>query len=426
MDENSFDFGNDNQLLEEMIRKRHKGNTGLAESIAAKRESEKNALRNIKGKIGLAFGGDAPSGSAKKPLTEAEIPILDFVSAVKKTTASGPVNSESEPVSLNWSPIGFEELKALNPPNKAISDLRIMVAGAIQQPGTSFALVGPGDERGGYFVKADGKGNLFYASASKNPKAFTNPGTNSDGDKDADDKGRTITPDTSPEAFMNVLNVIKDKVNCLETEINALKTQSLTERKIDWNTQMEGMDDKSKAVINRLLSMAKEIREGGKFPEKFDLPNNVTPSSTPAKSNSLMEALTADVLKELEGLQAAGIITRPKAGGPASHPDVGRGGESSVGVGKAHDSLVAAQKNVAAGLHPLHGTSDQEATQPVEDSIVDLSTKMLRKLSEMKKTKEVESVITSLTDIIAENLLTENVNVKAFNEAVAKYNKLVG
>lgn len=353
--DNNYDMaGADNQLLEQMLSKRTK-NTGVAERVAAKRAKEKASLRNIKSKVGLALVEDTPVAAKKMPLTEAEVPILDFVKAVKNS--SGPVNSEFEPISLNWMPTTFEAIRLLNPQAHAITDLKMVLSGAVQQPGTSVAIVGPGDAKGtGFFVKADSIGNFFIAAANKNRNAFANPGNNSDGDGDADDIGKTISPNTGPESFASILNIIKEGVMKLESDIADLKKTTITEKKMDLSN-LDGMDTRSKALITKLLAMAKDIREGG----NGNIPDVYTDTALP-----------------------------------------------NIGASTKGNLLTEA---------------DQEE---LSASIIEQATEALSTLSNQKSTKKTEEVAMALTDIIAENLLTGNVNAKAFSEAITKYNKLVG
>jgi hypothetical protein len=425
----------DNRLLEQMISKRTSKNT-LIESATAKRERELNVLRNIKNKMGLAFPAESKAPSNR--LTE-DAPIIDFVNAVKTQSSSGSVNSEFEPTSLNWMPTTFEELKQLNPNKSAISDLKMVISGAVQQPGTSFAVVGPGDNRGtAFFVKASPSGSLFLATPNKNPKAFTNPGLNSDGDNDSeDDLGRTISPNPTPEAFMNILTVIKDKISCLEQDITSLKQSSLTER-MDMTAQIEAMDDRSKSLINKLLSMAKEIREGGTSGQKAitNVTGN-TVSTTSSKGSltetthdDLVETLVADVLNQMKGQPQRRIV-----GALPPPPNFGSGEDTDVDPAQERARADVAARGPKGGDTPPPSSPREAAGMPIAraSEVLSLLTSLPRETGKSRSTgvqplaaNVTDSIINDLTDVLAENLLTGNVNMKLYTEAMEKYTKLVG
>jgi hypothetical protein len=191
---------------------------------------------------------------------------------------------------LIWTPTTVERIQQLYPQKNAISDINSFISAANQQPGVSFPLVGPGDNRGGLFIKTDESGNFYVARNDKNPKVFTNPGLNSDGDNDWDDKGKAMVPTTSSfdkvqinvgdlrhivaslgEELKALRNEVKELKEHQEVPSNPIKTvyddplsleNLLTEKKISVRDQMEGMDDKSRSVIQKLLNAADDIRSG--------------------------------------------------------------------------------------------------------------------------------------------------------------------
>lgn len=293
MSDNTYDMDvNESALMESMLRKNHASSGQLIENAKRKAEKEQSVLRKIKEKRGLA--SDALNEDANPP-------IHQFVNLVKQ----GPVSGE--PAGLMWSPSSVETILSMYPQKSAISDVNTAISAANQQAGVPVALVGPGDERGEFFIKTDGKGNFYMAKGDKNPAAFANP---------AATVAAGVVPSTSSfdKAQINTSDVrhiiagMAEQIQALRDEVRTLKEaksttvaepavdleetedplamDNLLVEKMNIKKQMEGLDDKSKSVIQKLLNAAEAIRNG----QAALLDDVSTPA--PAVSNSTSTMLT--------------------------------------------------------------------------------------------------------------------------------------
>lgn len=272
MSDNTYGMeANESALMESMLRKKNSSGGQLIESARRKAEKEQSVLRKIKEKRGLA--SDALNEDANPPIHE-------FVKLVKQ----GPVSGE--PSWLMWSPTSIENILSMYPQKNAISDVNSAISAANQQTGVPVALVGPGDERGEMFIKTDAKGNFFVAKGDKNPAAYVNPATNqaltarSVPETSSFDKAQINTGDVR-----HIIAGMAEDIKALRDEMRSLKEaksitvpttspepldeaddplamDNLLVEKMNIQKQMEGLDDKSKSVIQKLLNAAEAIRNG--------------------------------------------------------------------------------------------------------------------------------------------------------------------
>lgn len=299
MSDNTFGMeANESALMESMLRKKNSGAGQLMESVQRKAEKEKSVLRKIKEKRGLA--SDTLNEDANPPIHE-------FVKLVKQ----GPVSGE--PSGLMWSPTTLENILSMYPQKNAISDINTAVSAANQQTGVPVALVGPGDERGELFIKTDAKGNFFVAKGDKNPAAYVNPATNqasmarSVPETSSFDKAQINTGDVR-----HIIAGMAEDIKALRDEVKSLKEaksvaipassvepldeaddplamDNLLVEKMNIQKQMEGLDDKSKSVIQKLLNAAEAIRNG----QAALLDDVATPVAASDTNSVLTESATA-------------------------------------------------------------------------------------------------------------------------------------
>lgn len=280
-------------LMESMKQRRGSGSNRLIESARSKMEKEKAVLRNIKVKRGLAT--DTLNEDANPPIHE-------FVKLVKQGPQGG------EPSGLMWRPSSIENILAMYPQQNAISDINSAISAANQQSGVPVALVGPGDNRGETFIKTDAQGNFYVAQGDKNPAAYVNPAASSY------NAGSVPTTSSFEKPQINTGDVrhiiasmaediksLRDEVRLLkeaktasapvaitETEEDPLSMDNLLVEKMNIQKQMEGLDDKSKSVIQKLLNAAQAIRNG----EAALLDDVATPPKTANSSTNM--SLTED------------------------------------------------------------------------------------------------------------------------------------
>ena len=249
--------------LEEKIllkKMKAKTNTGLVERVMSKEESEKEAVAKLFDKMRAGEISEAPVTNPVpvKRLDEAAPPtratepirVIQQLNREIPTTIT-PVNKENEPVSISWRPTTLQQLLALYPKAHAVSDLYMVLAGATQQPGFTFALVAPHGTQ--YLIKADENGGFFMADPNPNPAAFANIGLNPDFDNDAvDDKhpcsikplGNTSPMKTYENDEFNVDTNFREK---LDEGKHDIPTDSLTNPKV-------------KDIVSKLRSEAAKLR----------------------------------------------------------------------------------------------------------------------------------------------------------------------
>lgn len=289
----------ENALMESMLQKKKASSGQLIEAARQKQEKEQSVLRKIKAKRGLA--SDALNEDANPPIQE-------FVKLVKQ----GPVGGE--PAGLMWSPTSVDGILAMYPQQHAVSDVNSAISAANQQSGVPVALVGPGDTRGELFIKTDGQGNFFMAKGDKNPATYTNPAAvstslvNSVPSTSSFEKAQINTGDVRHiiASMAEDIKALRDEVRSLkeervapvqesitipmatslEEDVDPLAMDNLLVEKMNIKKQMEGLDDKSKSVIQKLLNAADAIRNG-----KAALLDDV---STPAEDASTSTMLTED------------------------------------------------------------------------------------------------------------------------------------
>lgn len=346
---------NDGALIEEMMTKRRSSGRLLEES-KRKAENEKEALRRIKQKRGLALTEDANP------------PFTEFVSQVKNNS-----NKSGEPSELLWQPVTIEKIMSLYPQRSAISDVNTVISASNQQPGVPFPLVGPGDKRGEMFVKTDNSGNFYLAQGDKNPKVFVNPSASSD-DANWDAPGKVSIPTTSsfdkPQInttdLRHIVSSMAEEIKQLKQELKSLKEgkeeltegvasnrRELLEKKMTISQQMEGMDDKSKEVIQRLLGAAQQLRTGAAI---------VDAKTAPVASS----ILTEDVKPETKAVK--------------------------ISTNKLHEMLLKTTKKLNSN-----------------------------------KTEVLETLADNISNLIAENLLTNEIGSSAYlKQTMNTYKKLIG
>lgn len=160
---NSVAANSEASILNETIKK---PNTGLQQTLEEKKKAEKEKLRAL---MPSAINEDSRYPSGMETRTD---------------------NDEHEPNPKNdfhWAPVTPQEIKALYPCTTAISDIKMVLNTARQQPEMAVALIG---ERGTkYLIKTDKLGQFYMTKPSNDPQQFTNPGANTDYDADdLDDK----------------------------------------------------------------------------------------------------------------------------------------------------------------------------------------------------------------------------------------------
>ena len=311
MSENMYDMdASEAALMESMIRKKNANSGHLMEQARQKAETERNALRKAKAKLGLV----------SSVLNEdANPPIHEFVGLVKQ----GPKNGE--PSALMWSPTTLENVLALYPQQHAISDINSSVSAANQQPDVPVALVGPGDSRGQYFLKTDKQGNFYMAHGDKNPATYVNPAGSgshlaSVPTTSSFDKSQINTGDVRHviETLVADIKALRDEVKTLkemkvehtniptviDEAVDPLSMDNLLVEKVSIKQQMEGLDDKSKSVIQKLLNAAEAIRNGKAALLDDTFEPAVSPTSTSLTESALsnpikVPAVSLDSLHEM-------------------------------------------------------------------------------------------------------------------------------
>lgn len=244
-------------------------NTGLAEKIKNDEAANKKALyemfksmpvpSNILTEVKEQTIG-IPKNIERQVVEQKEVDkaIRSFVGVTgnsKPNTVpnSTPSNKEGEPTkALKWEKTDLYELMMLYPQQHAVSDLRMVISGAIQQPETAFSLT---SGQGTFLlIKSDKDRNLFKSEPSKDPKVFANIGKSPDFDKD---KKNTEYGSLAPTG-----KNYKNEGNLLEA--------------FDYEAEIEGMDNpKTKATMTNLLNYIKELRGEERKVEKS---NNLTES----------------------------------------------------------------------------------------------------------------------------------------------------
>lgn len=166
---------------------------------------------------------------------------------------SSSINGEYEPKSINWRQTTVQQLLALYPAKHAISDVIMMVNGALQQPNTSYSLLGP---RGTKFLLKSDNGQLFLAEPDGS--AFANVGLSPDFDQDStDDKDASnrmkplqgTTPITTVKHLESNEFGLQEGFNEEITEAHKIETESIK-------------DPKVKSVVEKLRAMAADLRSG--------------------------------------------------------------------------------------------------------------------------------------------------------------------
>jgi hypothetical protein len=254
-------------------------NTGLLEKTQKEAEDNKKALYEMfKNMPTPTPTGAIPSQDLlekvamhNKPITIKEGTIVEqkhvdkairsFVAEnpfIKPNTKpnSTPSNKEGEPTkALKWEKTDLFELMMLYPKQHAVSDLQMMVSGAMQQPEMAFALT---SGQGTFLlIKSDKDRNLYKSEPSKDPKVFANIGKSPDFDKDSKN---TEHGSLAPTGINN-------------------KHESILES-FDYEAEIENMDNpKAKATMTNLLNYIKELRGEEKKVEKS---NNLTESKEKA------------------------------------------------------------------------------------------------------------------------------------------------
>lgn len=225
-----------------------KPSTGLAEKIEQKKLEEQAALA----KIFNSQRTDPPSSSVA--------PVISLNEAVKKVSAapsplSPSVNPEAEPKGIAWRQTTLQQLIALYPAKHAISDLIMTINGALQQPNMSYSLLGPKGTR--FLIKSD-NGSLFLADPDKDGQAFANIGLNPDFDKD-DTDDKNADDRIKPLQGTTPISTIKH-TECDEFGIKESFDENLQEAHVIKTEDIK--DPKTRAVVEKLRSMAADIRSG--------------------------------------------------------------------------------------------------------------------------------------------------------------------
>lgn len=142
--------------------------TGLAERNLQRIEEEKKKLLSI-------------MPSAKLEETKIEEAAWCGTPALMKADSA----KEHEPAKLNWAPVTPNEIASKYPKATAVSDLKMILNAAVQQPELAVALIGK--EGTSFLVKTDKAGQFWMCQPDNSPQNFNNPGLNTDLDNDAGD-----------------------------------------------------------------------------------------------------------------------------------------------------------------------------------------------------------------------------------------------
>ena len=256
----------------------HPPRTGLAESIAKKKQDEEKRMKKI-------FESKEAIPTLVKPLLEAEHTYTRHV--MPPTVSPNPVklpeipavNKEHEPRELNWVPISNELLITI----ETISDVQQILAAAQQQRNVAFGLVSP--KRGtACFLKVDTSGTLLMAKPEEDPKAWSNVGLNYDNDVDDDNKESTAkdyVPNTRTTSGWPYL----------DREAHALESEDETANLLE-ALDVEGLTNPhQRALVAKLLDAAAELRK--KEPiiqdDKEELPIKKEPSNTLVEEKNVQE-----------------------------------------------------------------------------------------------------------------------------------------
>ena len=220
-------------------------NTGLAQRNAQRIEEEKKRLK------------------ALMPSAELE----------EETSTPLPSHSEQEhePKGFNWAPVTPGEIASKYPKESAISDLKMVLNAAVQQPEMAVALIGK--QGTSFLVKTDKAGQFYMCEPNSSSKEFNNPARNTDMDNDEDDvtTKEQMTPDyrraqfgnntkTGPKDSPDPLRYYED----VEKEFGKLIDFDIENKKaIKETTVNEGKQKTIKATeLNTMLyAVQKELRE---------------------------------------------------------------------------------------------------------------------------------------------------------------------
>ena len=210
-------------------------NTGLAEKVRQKAEAEKARLRALMpssattmveskvtapapasqitegrgGMPGIKRPNTGLLEKTQKRIEEEKSRLKAIMPSALNEDAAPPVRAadasdEHEPTKLNWAPVSHNEIASKYPKDRAISDLKMVLNAALQQPEMAFGLVGKLGTS--FLVKTDKTGQFYMCEPDNNPKNFHNPGLNTDLDNDAADDAHAkdqMTPDFRRAAFGN-------------------------------------------------------------------------------------------------------------------------------------------------------------------------------------------------------------------------------
>lgn len=187
MSKDIFNESEDTALNQVMVTR---PNTGLAQKIAKRLEEDKQRMRSLFASKELNENTAQPPPSDtefKKPEESEEARASQEDMEAGKDSEVAESKDEAEPQGLDWKLVSYSELQRLfsefSPP---VSDIKMTVSGAVQQPHMAFPLVTTKDGKK-FLVKADEVGQLYVTLPTKDSKVFFNLGMNTDYDADKDD-----------------------------------------------------------------------------------------------------------------------------------------------------------------------------------------------------------------------------------------------
>lgn len=224
-----------------------KPNTGLQEQIAQKKALDEAVLA----KIFNSKRETSPQAIA------APVTLNEEVARIKAVPPppSSSINGEFEPKSIAWRQTTIQQLLAIYPAKHAISDVIMMVNGALQQPNTSYSLLGPKGTK--LLLKSD-NGQLFLAEPDPDGKAFANIGLSPDFDQDS-------TDDKDASNRMKPLQGTTPITTVKHLECNEFGLQEGFNEQIEEAHKIETesiKDPKVKSVVEKLRAMAADLRSG--------------------------------------------------------------------------------------------------------------------------------------------------------------------
>lgn len=269
-------------------------NTGLAGRIRQQADKEKARLKAI-----MPSAATAIVEAASKPVSQQlnEVPgdnkqqntglakknririeeekkrmkaLMPSSKDIKEEAQPTGSKDEHEPKGFNWAPVTPQEIAFKYPQASAISDIKMFLNAALQQPEFAVPLIGKlGTD---YLIKTDKMGQFYMCKHETSAREFNNPALNTDLDNDEDDINakEQMTPAYRRAAFgNNTAPGTKDSAPILcyediDKEFGKLIDFDLENRKtIKEKALNEGTQKtiKPTELNNMLYAVQKELRE---------------------------------------------------------------------------------------------------------------------------------------------------------------------